>query len=189
MTAPTAFSSRGLLAHAKSAAPEEMRMRLFPPVLIAGFAVALIASPVTGQRPDDQILPRSMELLKQGQAHLSAGQFRQADEALETALAVDPRNRAAYISLARVAQKERLFGQAIRYTKRALLLEPNDREAIAVQGEAMVELGAAARARENLAKLQKLCPGGCPQMAELSAAISRGPTVAAAKPPVTPKNN
>jgi tetratricopeptide (TPR) repeat protein len=165
-------------------------MRLLPPVFIAGVvAVALAASPGVSQRPDDQIHPRSVELLRQGQAHLAAGRFVEADEALETALAVDPRNRAAYIALARVAQKEKLFGQAIRYTKKALALEPNDRDAIAIQGEAMVELGAVARARENLQRLQKLCPGGCPQIAVLSVAISRGPTVAAAKPPATPPTN
>ena len=164
-------------------------MRLVPPLMIAGAALALIGSPVAGQRTDDQILPRSVELTKQGETHLAAGRFVEADEALETALAVDPRNRAAYVALARVAQRERLFGQSIRYSKKALLLEPNDRDAIAIQGEAMVELGAAAKARENLAKLQKLCTGGCPQVAELSAAITRGPTVAAAKAPATPKSN
>ena len=53
----------------------------------------------------------------------------------------------------------------------------------------MVELGAVARAKENLAKLQKLCPSSCTQLVELSATITRGPTVAAAKPPVVPKTN
>jgi tetratricopeptide (TPR) repeat protein len=164
-------------------------MRLIPTVLIAGVAVALSASSAVGQRPDDQIIPRSLELLKQGDAHLVAGRFVEADEALETALAVDPRNRAAYNSLAKVAQREKLYGQAVRFTKKALLLEPNDRDAIAIQGEAMVEMGATARAKENLAKLQQVCPGGCPQVTELSAAITRGPTVASAKPPATPKSN
>lgn len=164
-------------------------MRLLPPVLIAVAAAALAATAAVGQRPDDQILPRSIELLRAGEAHAAAGRFIEADDALETALAVDPRNRAAYNALAKIAQREKLYGQAIRFTKKALLLEPNDRDAIAIQGEAMVEMGALARARENLAKLQKLCPGGCPQVAELSAAITRGPTVAAAKAPEIPKSN
>lgn len=164
-------------------------MRLLTPVLIAGVAVALSASSAVGQRPDDQILPRSVDLLKQGEEHLAAGKFAEADEALETALAVDPRNRAAYNSLAKVAQRQKLYGQSIRYTKKALVLEPNDRDAIALQGFAMVEMGAVARAKENLAKLQKLCPSGCTQLSELSAAITRGPTVASAKPPVSPKTN
>lgn len=164
-------------------------MRLLPNVLIAGAAVALAASSAIGQRPDDQLSPRSVQLFQQGQAHLAAGRFVEADEAFETSLAVDPRNRAAYNALARVAQRQKLFGQSIRYTKKALLLEPNDRDAIAIQGEAMVELGALARAKENLAKLQKLCPSGCTQLAELSATITRGPTVASAKPPEVPKSN
>ena len=74
-------------------------------------------------------------------------------------------------------------------TNKALLLEPNDPDAIAVQGEAMVEMGAIARAQANLQKLQTLCKGGCPQIAQLSAAISRGPTVAAAKAPQSTKSN
>ncbi|HEX7930051.1 MAG TPA: hypothetical protein VF470_03995, partial [Sphingomicrobium sp.] len=143
-------------------------MRLLPNVLIAGVAIALAAGSAIGQRPDDQLLPRSVQLFQQGQTHLAAGRFTEADEAFETSLAVDPRNRAAYNALARVAQRQKLFGQSIRYTKKALLLEPNDRDAIAIQGEAMVELGAVARAKENLAKLQKLCPSGCTQLAELS---------------------
>lgn len=164
-------------------------MRLLPNALIAVAAAVLVTTSAASQRPDDQLSSRSVELLRQGQAHLAAGRFVEADEALETALAVDPRNRAAYNALARVAQRQKLFGQSIRYTKKALALEPNDRDAIAIQGEAMVELGALARAKENLAKLQRLCPGGCSQLAELSASITRGPTVAAAAPPASPKTN
>jgi len=107
----------------------------------------------------------------------------------ETALAVDPRNRGAFVDLARVAEKQHLFGKAIRMTNKALQLEPNDPDAIAIQGEAMVELGAVARAQQNLQKLQTICRQGCPQVAQLSAAISRGPTVAAAKTPESPKTN
>ncbi|HVI05602.1 MAG TPA: hypothetical protein VM711_05865, partial [Sphingomicrobium sp.] len=86
--------------------------------------------------------------------------------------------------------KQHLFGMAIRMTNKALALEPNDPDAIAVQGEAMVELGATARAQANLQKLQTICAAkGCPQVAQLSAAITRGPTVASAKAPQTPKSN
>jgi hypothetical protein len=94
------------------------------------------------------------------------------------------------VDLARVAEKQHLFGKAIRMTGKALLIEPNDPDAIAVQGEAMVEMGATARAQENLQKLQTICGGkACPQIAQLSAAISRGPTVASAKAPESPKSN
>lgn len=164
-------------------------MRPLPRAVLISLAAALVAAPVAGQQPDSQVSPRSLELLKQGEAHLAAGRFVEADDSLETALAVDPRNRAAFIALAKVAQRQKLFGQAIRFTNKALALEPNDVTAIALQGEAMMGLGAVARAKENLARLQKLCPNGCPQATELSAAISRGPNVAAANPPAASKSN
>jgi hypothetical protein len=54
----------------------------------------------------------------------------------------------------------------------------------------MVEMGAIARAQANLQKLQTICAkSACPQVAQLSAAITRGPTVASAKAPETPKSN
>jgi tetratricopeptide (TPR) repeat protein len=165
-------------------------MQSFPRLLFVGFAAMALAAPVAGQRPDDQIQPKSIELMHQGQNLLAAGKLEDAENALETALAVDPRNRWAYVDIARVAEKQHLFGKAIRMTNKALLIEPNDPDAIAVQGEAMVEMGATARAQENLAKLRQVCGAkACPQVAELSAAISRGPTVASAKSPDVPKKD
>ena len=164
-------------------------MKSFARALAIGAAGLALAAPALSQRTDDQILPRSAELQKQARQAVAAGKLEQAEDLLETALAVDPRNRGAFVDIARVAEKQHLFGKAIRMTNKALALEPNDPDAIAVQGEAMVELGAVPRARDNLAKLQKLCPSGCQQLAMLSAAISRGPTVAAAKPVQIPKSN
>ena len=165
-------------------------MRSLPRLLLVGFAAVALASPVMSQRSDDQIQPKSVELQRQGKALLQAGKLEDAEDMLETALAVDPRNRWAFVDLARVAEKQHLFGKAIRMTNKALLLEPNDADAIAVQGEAMVEMGATARAQANLQKLQSICGAkGCPQVAQLSAAISRGPTVASAKAPEVPKKN
>lgn len=164
-------------------------MRMLLRVTMVGLAATLVAGPVVGQRSDNQLHPRSVELLRQGETHLAAGRLVEADDALETALAVDPRNRAAFVTLARVAHKQKLYGQAIRFTNRALALEPNDLDALAVQGEAMVELGAVARAQQNLVKLQRLCPSGCRQLSSLSSAISRGQTVAAVRPVPEPKTN
>ena len=165
-------------------------MQPFPRLVLAGLAAIALAAPVAAQRSDDQIQPRSVALMHQGQALTAAGKLEDAENALETALAIDPRNRWAYVDLAKVAEKQRLYGKAMRMTEKALLIEPNDPDAIAVQGEAMVEMGATARAQANLQKLQTICGAkGCPQTAQLSAAISRGPTVAAAKTPDLPKKD
>jgi Tfp pilus assembly protein PilF len=168
----------------------ENLMRSLPYLAAVAFAGAMLASPVAGQRTDDQIAPKSIELQRQAKPLLSAGKLEQAEDLLETALAVDPRNRWAFIDLARVAEKQHLYGKAFRMTNRALLLEPNDPDALAAQGEIMVEMGATARAQANLQKLQTICaPKGCPQIAQLSSAISRGPAVASAKAPEVPKSN
>lgn len=165
-------------------------MSFLPRFLLAGIAATALAAPVASQRADDQILPKSVELQRQAKNLIAAGKLDGAEDLLETALAVDPRNRGAYVDIARVAEKQHLFGKAILMTNKALLLEPNDADAIAVQGEAMVEMGATARAQANLQKLQMICGAkACPQIAQLSTAISRGPTVASAKVPETPKSN
>ena len=165
-------------------------MRSLPRLMLMGFAGLALAAPIAAQRADDQILPKSVDLQRQGKVLLGAGKLEQAEDALETSLAVDPRNRGSFVDLARVAEKQHLYGKAIRMTSKALLLEPNDPDAIAVQGEAMVEMGATARAQANLQKLQTICGAkGCPQIAQLLAAISRGPTVASATAPEVPKKN
>jgi Tfp pilus assembly protein PilF len=168
----------------------EKLMRSLAGLLLLGFAGLAVAAPVAGPRADDQILPRSVQLQHQARELMSTGKLSQAEDLLETALAIDPRNRGAFVDIARVAEKQHLFGKAIRMTNKALLLEPNDADAIAVQGEAMVEMGATPRAQANLHKLQTICAAkGCPQVAQLSAAITRGPTVASAKAPESPKSN
>ena len=83
-------------------------MRLSPLVLCLGLAASTLSVAVVGQRPDDQIAPKSIELLKQGETLLSQGKFVEADDALETALIVDPKNRAAFVAMARVAIKQKL---------------------------------------------------------------------------------
>jgi tetratricopeptide (TPR) repeat protein len=165
-------------------------MQSLPRLLLVGFAAVALAAPVASQRPDDQILPKSVELQRQARDMISTGKLEQAEDLLETALAVDPRNRGAFVDIARVAERQHLYGKAIRMTNKALQLEANDPDAIALQGEAMVELGATARAQANLQKLQQICGAkACPQVAQLSAAITRGPTVASAKAPETPKKD
>lgn len=165
-------------------------MQSLPRLLLAGFAAISLAAPVAAQGPDDQIQPKSVQLMHQGEALMAAGKLEDAENMLETALAVDPRNRWAFIDIAKVAEKQHLYGKAVRMTDKALLIEPNDPDAIAVQGEAMVEMGATARAQDNLHKLQQVCAAkGCPQVAQLSAAISRGPAVASAKTPDSPKKD
>jgi tetratricopeptide (TPR) repeat protein len=167
----------------------EYLMRLTPIALSVALAAATMASTGYGQRPDDQIDPRSAALVEQAGQMTAANRFNEAIDLLETALAVDPRNRAAYISLGRVAQAQRLPGKAIRLYADALRLEPNDVNALGGQGEAYVQRGAVERARANLARVRTLCGQPCPQAQQLAAAIERGPpaeVLAAQRPTEAP---
>lgn len=152
-------------------------MRFSPAALIFALGLATLSSSSFGQRRDDQINPRSMALLRQAETLRAAGNFTGAEDMLESALAIDPRNRGAYVALGRVAQGQGLPGKAVRFYRDALALDPNDLIALAGQGEAMVQKGAVERARVNLARINQLCKGVCPQSAALNAAIAKGPPV------------
>jgi Tfp pilus assembly protein PilF len=144
-------------------------------------AVALVVLTVStglmAQRPDDQIDAKSLALLQQGRAAQAAGNIQGANDALESALAVDPRNREAFVLLAEIARGSGLPGKAIRLYREALALEPNDLSALRGQGEAMVAKGAVTRAKDNLAKIKTICNGACNDANMLAAAIAKGPPV------------
>lgn len=145
-----------------------------------GLALLSISTSLHGQRPDDQIDARSIALLEKSKAARAAGNLQGANDFAETALAVDPRNRGAFIVLADVARAQNLPGKAIRLYREALLIEPNDVTALRGQGEALVNKGAVERAKENLAKIRTICAkAACPEGTALAAVIAKGP------PPVT----
>jgi Tfp pilus assembly protein PilF len=171
----------------------ETLMRLTPPAIALAVLLATVSSVSHSARPDAMIDARSMELLKQGELAANSGQLSAANDALETALAVDPRNRGAFIVLAKVATRQGLNGKAIRLYREALALEPNDVAALAGQGEAMVAKGAVTKAGENLTKIKTLCVSTCPQETTLAAVIARGappqPVTAAVDTPAKPAVN
>jgi Tfp pilus assembly protein PilF len=152
----------------------EMVMRFSPPAIAMALALLTVSSMSYAKRADNDILPGSILMTNSGKAALSGGKFDDANDALEAALAIDPRNREAFITLARVAQKQGLPGKAIRFYREALLIEPNDVIALSGQGEAMVARGALAKARENLTRITQLCPTACQEQSALSAAIEKG---------------
>lgn len=160
-------------------------MRVSSVALAAALTLACVSASLHGQRPDDQIDARSVALLARGRAAQAAGDFQGATDLLETAVAVDPRNRAAFDALAQVADQSGLPGKAIRLYREALLLEPNDVAALKGQGEALVRKGAVNRARDNLARLRTACKGPCPEATQLAATIAKGPPVATAQAATT----
>lgn len=168
-------------------------MRVSSVAIAAALMLVCVSATLHGQRRDDQIDPRSSALLAKGRAAQASGDLQGATDMLETAVAVDPRNRVAFDTLAQVADQSGLPGKAIGLYREALLLEPNDVAALKGQGEALVRKGAVNRARDNLAKLKSVCKAGpCPEATQLAATIAKGPPVATAQvatvPPTTAKD-
>ncbi len=150
-------------------------MRLPPIALTVAIALATVASAGQSQKPDDQIDARSVALASQGETLVATARYNEAIDHYESALAVDPRNRQAYIGLARAAVGQKLPGKAIKFYFEALKLEPNDVAALAGQGEALVQRGAVERAKKNLDRIRTLCANPCPQATQLAAVIAKGP--------------
>jgi tetratricopeptide (TPR) repeat protein len=110
-----------------------------------------------------------------GDASLAGRNLEAAADSYEAALAADPRNRAAYVGLARVAEAQGLPGKAIRLYREALQIEPNDLVALEGQSVALARRGAIERAKANLERIRVLCAQPCASAARVSAAIARGP--------------
>ncbi|WP_174292490.1 tetratricopeptide repeat protein [Sphingomonas bacterium] len=150
----------------------------------AALALVCMSTSLRSQPGERGIDPRSAQLLAQGRAALAAGNAEGATDLIETALAVDPRNRGAIVALAELAMAGGLSGKAIGLYREALLLDPNDTAALRGQGEALVAKGAVKRAGENLAKIKTLCKADCADATTLAAALAKGPPVTTAQ--VTP---
>lgn len=137
--------------------------------------------------PDNQLAPLSLRFQTMGEAFLAQRQIEPAIDHFESALAADPRNRQAILGLARAAEAQGLPGKAVRFYREALDLDPTDQAAIELQGLALVQRGAVARAESNLERLRKLCASPCPAAERLASAIERGPTPT--QPAAAPTNS
>ncbi len=160
-------------------------------LLVIAFGGTLALAGVAQAEGPEAVAPASQQLVQSGFALLAKGQPVAAVDDFETALAVDPKNRQAYIGLARAARAQSLPGKAVKYYREALQLEPNDLDALQGQGEALATRGAKVAAQANLERIRQLCKTDCAAAKSLAIAIAQAPaqTVATANsPPPAAKN-
>jgi tetratricopeptide (TPR) repeat protein len=148
-------------------------MRFSPAAITLSLLLATASSMSVGKKIDYAINPQSLMLSAQGDAALKTGDKDSAMGWYETALAVDPLNRAAYVGLAQVAYAQGLKGKAIRFYREALEIDPNDQQIIAAQGDVMVAKGALEAAQKNLARLRQLCRADCSAADRIAIAIDK----------------
>lgn len=146
-------------------------MRFSPAAIALSFTFAIMSSASISGRADNDIDARSVALVKTGDEEASAGRVDSAIGWYESALAVDPRNRAAYIAMARAVKSQGLNGKAISFYTEALEIDANDQVALAEQAEAFIAKGALEQARKNMARLTTVCRADCNSVARLTTAI------------------
>ncbi len=108
---------------------------------------------------------------ERGVAEANKGNYAAAITAFKTVTASDPRNADALNMLGYSHRKIGQFDQSMAYYRQALTVDPNHRGALEYQGELFLQLGDPAMAKRNLTRLDRLCPRGCPEQADLKAAI------------------
>lgn len=148
-------------------------MRFSPAAIALSLTLAMISSAGIGKKADNDIDPVSAALVQSGKNAAKAGEFGEAVGWYETALAVDPRNRDAYVEMARVVKAQGLSGKAIRFYNEALELDPNDQTALAEQADAMIGKGAVDQAKKNIARLKMLCRSDCNNVDRLASAVTK----------------
>jgi Tfp pilus assembly protein PilF len=146
-------------------------MRFSPAAIALSLTFAIMSSASISGRADDDVDARSIALVKTGDEEASAGRVDSAIGWYETALAVDPSNRAAYVAMARAVKSQGLNGKAIGLFKEALEIDPNDQIALAEQADAFIAKGALEQARKNMARLTTVCRADCAAVTRLSFAI------------------
>lgn len=161
--------------------------------LLAGLSALVMSGAAVAAVPaDDVIKPASQQFTKSGYDALGRGQAQAAVGDFETALAIDPKNRNAYIGIAKAMQAQGLHGSAVKYYREALQLDPNDLAALEGQGAALAQRGAKARAQANLDRIRQLCKTDCAEARKLASAIATapaGPQTAAAAPATPAQKN
>lgn len=147
-------------------------MRFSPILVTLSLFLATVSSVGYTQNQDDDISPQAEIFMQQAAAASQAMEYDEAIGLYETALAIHPRNRRAYIGLAEIAEAQMLNGKAIRLYKEVLEINPNDQTALVQQGRIFAEKGAINRAEDNLARLKILCGVNCGDNEKLSIAIN-----------------
>lgn len=109
--------------------------------------------------------------LADAKAHIKAENYTAALAEL-TAIARTVVHADVYNLIGFTLRKSGLPDAGMAYYLRALALDPDHKGALEYQGELFLQRGQPDRARENLDRLNQLCPTGCEEQEDLAAAIA-----------------
>lgn len=134
-----------------------------PAVMAAGSPSTSRPPAALGAQPSDY---------ERGVKAVKARDFQRALSLFEKVAQADPRNADALNYIGFSQRQLRHFDQSLAAYQKALALSPNHLGANEYLGELYLDLGNQDKARQQLAKLQSLCPKGCPEYDDLSKAVA-----------------
>ena len=115
--------------------------------------------------------PNADERLKKAIKYIDREQYDRAISELRKTADLRPKNADIQNYLGFAYRKSGKLEASGKHYAKALQLDPDHKGALEYQGELFLMTGALGKARANLARLEVLCPNGCPELAELKAAI------------------
>ena len=146
------------------------------------FSLALLLTavlPVTA-RAVDNITSNDAPDLASVRAKIKAKDFKGALAEL-TPMLTTHQHADVYNLMGFSLRKTGDYKQAYTFYRKALDFNPEHKGALEYLGELYFETGEVEKARENVALLKKLCPGGCEELEDLEQAIAAAPKSNAAK--------
>ena len=138
-------------------------------VLLVGASVA-----ATGALAVDNVSSRDAPDLSSVRAKIKAKDYKAAIAELTPMLATY-QHADVYNLMGFSLRKTGDYKQAYTFYRKALDFDPEHKGALEYLGELYVETGQVDKAKENVALLKKLCPGGCEELADLEKAVAEAP--------------
>jgi Flp pilus assembly protein TadD len=142
-------------------------------ILRSAFAIALGFASVLSTAPAfavDNIETTDAPDLTSVRTKIAAKNYAAALTELRD-MAEDTQNADVYNLLGFTLRKTGDFKTSLTYYNKALELKPDHKAAHEYLGELYLQTGEAAKAKEQLAALTKLCPSGCEEREDLEKAI------------------
>jgi Flp pilus assembly protein TadD len=139
-------------------------------VLAAGLTATMLAASLPAFAVDDDSSDGAVDLTSV-RTKIAAKDYKAALTELRD-LAEDNQQADLYNLLGFTLRKTGDLKTSLTYYTKALELKPDHKAAREYLGELYVEMGDMAKARDQLAALGKLCPGGCEERADLEKAIA-----------------
>jgi cytochrome c-type biogenesis protein CcmH/NrfG len=138
--------------------------------LVVGLGLAPVLLPAPAYAVDNMSSNDAVDLTSV-RAKIKAKDYTAALAELRD-LAEDTQQADVYNLLGFTLRKTGDFKTSLTYYTKALELQPDHKAAREYLGELYIETGNIEKAKEQLAVLAKLCPGGCEEREDLQKAIS-----------------